>query len=240
MRSARALLCMLAAIAASPAIAQQCTTATINSAMPPRIVGLAQDAISTLLGCRPTVLAPLPGIPQSSPIYTWWLAEGAWRKQVEVQFDQRGLAASARYQEIPMMPGGSPRSDNGDSQAAAAIAMLAAGSSVRSAVSGGSVCTPATINPAAVQKIRPYMSPAAVIGALGCSPTETGPVWIFGVPGGDGAGGKKHVAVVFDETGALSAFFQVIGMTSGSTEGRLRVDPPPAGIGNWVPGRGQY
>ncbi len=77
----------------------QCTSTTINSVMPPRVVGLAQEGISALLGCTPTVLPPAPGAPQSSQIYTWGFVDGALRKQIAVQFDLAGIAASARYQE---------------------------------------------------------------------------------------------------------------------------------------------
>jgi len=95
----------------------------------------------------------------------------------------------------------------------------------------GAVCTPATINPAAVQAIRPYMSPAAVTGVLGCAPTEIGPVWIWGVPLVDQLGAKIQVAVAFDAAGAVSAQYQVIPPVAASANGVLRVDP-----GGWVPG----
>jgi hypothetical protein len=87
---------------------------------------------------------------------------------------------------------------------------------VAAAAPAGAVCTPATINPSAVQAIRPYMSPASVSGVLGCAPTEIGPVWIWGVPLVDQAGAKIQVAVAFD---------------AASANGALRVDP-----GGWVPG----
>jgi hypothetical protein len=99
------------------------------------------------------------------------------------------------------------------------------------AASAGAVCTPATINPAAVQAIKPYMSPAAVSGVLGCAPTEIGPVWIWGVPLVDQAGAKIQVAVAFDAAGAISAHYQVIPPVAATANGALRVDP-----GVWVPG----
>lgn len=95
----------------------------------------------------------------------------------------------------------------------------------------GAVCTPTTINPAAVQAIKPYMSPAAVTGVLGCAPTEIGSVWIWGVPLVDQAGAKIQVAVAFDAAGAISAHYQVIPPVAASANGVLRVDP-----GGWVPG----
>lgn len=102
---------------------------------------------------------------------------------------------------------------------------------VMAAAPAGAVCTPATINPAAVQAIRPYMSPAAVSGVLGCAPTEIGPVWIWGVPLVDQLGAKIQVAVAFDAAGAVTAQYQVIPPVAASANGALRVDP-----GGWVPG----
>jgi len=205
--------------------------------MPQRIVGLVQDGISALLGCTPVVLPPAPGVLQGSDIYTWGFVDGALRRQIVVQFNQIGVAASARYQEILLAPGSSSRDDNSDAQAAVAIALIVAASgAARSAASGGAICTPATINPAAVQAIRPHMSPAAVSGALGCAPTEIGPVWIWGVPGVDQAGAKVQVAVVFDGAGALSAHYQVIPPIAPVGNGALRVEPPLPPFGNWVPG----
>lgn len=104
------------------------------------------------------------------------------------------------------------------------------------AAPAGAVCTPATINPAAVQTIRPYMSPAAVSGILGCAPTEIGPVWIWGVPLSELAGAKTQVAVVFDATGAISAQYQVIPVVGVAGNGAFRVEPPLPPHGNWVPG----
>jgi len=94
----------------------------------------------------------------------------------------------------------------------------------------GAVCTPATINPAAVQAIRPYMSPASVSGVLGCAPTEVGPVWIWSIPGVDQAGAVVQIGVVFDEAGAVSAQYQVIPPIVPAGQGALRVH------GTWVHG----
>lgn len=99
-------------------------------------------------------------------------------------------------------------------------------------------CTPATINPGAVQIVRPHMSPAAVSGVLGCAPTEIGPVWVWGVPGVDQVGAKMQVGVVFDELGAVSAQYQVFPpvIPKPAGNGALRVEPPLPPFGNWVPG----
>lgn len=233
------LAAAIVAIVAGGTAFAQCTPATINSGMPPRVVGLAQDGISALLGCLPTVLEPTPGVPQAPQIYTWGLVDGPLRKQIAVQFDRAGSAVSARYQEIPLLPGRSAaREDNSDTQAAVAIALMAAASgAARSAASGGAaICTPATINPGAVQMVRPHMSPAAVSGVLGCAPTEVGPVWVWSVPGADQAGAKIQVAVVFDAAGAVSAQYQVIPPIAPLGNGALRVEPPLPPFGNWVPG----
>lgn len=238
---ARAVLCAAALAAAAPAGAI-CTSATINSEMSRRVVGLTQDGISALLGCTPTALAPAPGVPQAPQIYTWGLVDGALRKQIAVQFNQTGVAASARYQEIPLVPGRSARDDNSNAQVAVAVALMAAASgAARSAASGGTICTPATINPGAVQTIRPYMSPAAVSGVLGCAPTEIPPtgigVWIWGIPFSELAGAKTQMGVVFDEAGAVFAEYQVFpAALKPRGNGALRVEPPLPPYGNWVPG----
>lgn len=107
----------------------------------------------------------------------------------------------------------------------------------------GAICTPATINPGALQAIRPYMSPAAVSGIFGCAPTESPPlsglgVWIWGIPFSELAGAKVQVAVVFDEAGVSSAFYQVlpVAISKPTSNGALRVEPPLPPFGNWVPG----
>lgn len=102
----------------------------------------------------------------------------------------------------------------------------------------GAVCTSATINPGAIQMIRPHMTPGAVSGVLGCAPTEIGPVWIWGVPGVDQVGAKVQIGVVFDAAGAVSAQYQVITPVTPLGNGALRVEvePPLPPFGNWVPG----
>ncbi len=108
--------------------------------------------------------------------------------------------------------------------------------------SGGAVCTPATINPTAALRVRPYMTPMAVSGVLGCAPTEiplTGiGVWIWGVPLLDQVGAKMQVGVVFDELGAVSAQYQFFppAIPKPAGNGALRVEPPLPPFGNWVPG----
>lgn len=233
------LMAALMAVLTGGAATAQCSATTIHSAMPPRVVGLGQDGISALLGCTPTVLPPAPGAPQSSQIYTWGFVDGALRKQIAVQFDLAGIAASARYQEVPL-PAGSSAGDNKELKTAAAIALLAAASAMRN--SGGAVCTPATINPTAALRVRPYMTPMAVSGVLGCAPTEIPPtgigVWIWGVPLLDQVGAKMQVGVVFDELGAVSGHFQVFQpvIPKPAGNGALRVEPPLPPFGNWVPG----
>lgn len=101
------------------------------------------------------------------------------------------------------------------------------------------VCSTTTINPGAVQAIRPHMTPAAVSAVLGCAPTEIGPLWlwIWGVPLVDEVVGKIQVAVVFDEEGVLSAHYQVIPISTGPAgNSALRVEPGVPTYGTWVPG----
>lgn len=107
---------------------------------------------------------------------------------------------------------------------------------VVAAAHADALCTPATINPGAVQAIRPYMSPAAVSAVLGCAPTEVGPVWIWGVPGIDQVGARVQIGVVFDAAGAVTAQYQVLPLVGVTGNGALRVEPPLPPHGNWVPG----
>lgn len=102
------------------------------------------------------------------------------------------------------------------------------------------ICTPATINPDAVQRVRPHMSPVAVSAVLGCAPTEifqdSLQLWYWGIP--QVGMSKILVAVTFDSSGVLSAQYQVISTdpkVPPICNGALRVEPPTT-IGNWVPG----
>lgn len=110
------------------------------------------------------------------------------------------------------------------------------------ATNAGAQCTPASINPAAAQRVRPYMTPMAVSGVLGCAPTEIPPngigVWIWGVPLLDQVGAKMQVGVAFDELGAVSGYFQVFQSVIPKPvgNGALRVEPQLPPFGNWVPG----
>lgn len=232
-------------LATSVAQAAVCTTATINPNMAQRIPPrLTQDAISAMLGCSPVELPPEPGVVAASRILAWGLIDGALKKQIAVQFDSAGASASARYQEIPLLFPGKRASDsaNDDTKKALALAlMLAASGAARSAAGGApSVCTPATINPAAVMGIRPHMTPAAVSAVLGCSPTEIGPVWIWGIPLASEVASKIQIAVVFDEEGVSSAHYQLVPpLIRPAGNGALRVEPPPPTFGNWVPGTAQ-
>lgn len=104
-------------------------------------------------------------------------------------------------------------------------------------VSASAICTPASINPGAVQRIRPHMSPAAVSAVLGCPPTEISPIgvglWVWGVPFSEQAGGKTQIAVVFDAGGVASAFFQFFPVGIPVGNGAIRVEPPPQ-MNNWI------
>lgn len=117
-----------------------------------------------------------------------------------------------------------------------------------SASAAQAVCTPATINPAAVQLIRPHMSVAAVSGVLGCAPTELPPPtrfpfgrWIWAVPRAvANSQGLEYqeVGVAIDEAGVMFAiytFAPLVGSRPGCN-GALRVEPPTTTHGNWVPG----
>jgi len=228
---------LLAATSVAQAV---CGTATINPDMAPRIQpGLSQSAISAMLGCTPTELPPEPGVTQASRIFAWGLIDGLLKKQISVQFDYAGASISARYQEIPLLPGRSASEDD-DTKKAVALALMVAASGTARNVAGGapSVCTPATINPGAVQAVRPHMTPAAVSAVLGCAPSEVGPVWVWSVPAVDKVVSKIQVGVVFDAAGAVSAHYQVIPLivTQQAGNGALRVEPPPPMFGNWVPG----
>ncbi|MDD5330265.1 MAG: hypothetical protein PHX38_09690 [Sulfuricella sp.] len=124
---------------------------------------------------------------------------------------------------------------------AAARALLCA-LAVAAAAPAGAICTPATINPGAMQAIRPHMSPAAVSAILGYPPTnitvtETGTnIWIFGVPyplAMARALEYEEVGVAFDAAGALFAIYTTAPLITRrpAGNGALRVDP-----GGWIPG----
>lgn len=247
------LMAGVVAILAVGAAFAQCTSVTINSEMPRQVVGLRQDRISELLGCMPTSLGPEPSVPQASETYSWGFVDGALKKQVSAQFDSAGWAISARYEEIPLLPGRSSRDDNSDAQAAVAIALMLEASGTASSVEsseavslGKAMCTPASINPAAVPRIRPHMTVEAVSAVLGCTPTELPPtttfplgVWVWGVPAPVAVAQGymyQRVSTVMDEAGVAFAMYTFSPIASIRPEGNtgLRVEPPLPAQGNWV------
>lgn len=96
------------------------------------------------------------------------------------------------------------------------------------------ICTPATVNPAAIQRIMPRMSVAAVQAVMGCLPTETmigesGVTLLrFAVPFVNGG-----VSVAFDVMG--SAFAVYLDPALVSYNGAMRVEPPAP---SWMPSAG--
>lgn len=225
-------------LASASAALAVCTPETINQATVKQQIRLQMTSaqVSALLGCNPVEL-PAPAGTAASTLLAWGINDGGYRKQISVDFSSGGGATRARYQEIPLQSAGVGNGNDDRNLVALALLFAASSNAAHSAIGGGlSVCTPATINPGAVQRIRPHMTPAAVSAVLGCAPTEVGPVWIWGIPLMDKLSSKIQVAVVFDVSGALTAQYQVI--TPGALpicNGALRVEPPPQ-IGNWVPG----
>lgn len=216
-----------------------CTTRTINPAMAERdMQGLTPDSISALLGCQPIETPQALGMPQT---LTWGLSDGALWKQIVVPFNYAG-ATKAKYQEIPIR-GGSDNNAVSISTAVGLGLMLAASSSSRTVGSTNSVCTTATINRGAPQKIRPHMTPGAVSGVLGCSPTKLPPpstfplgVWVWEVPR-VGLQPIELVTVGFDEAGSTLAAYGLLPSDMSPTgNGALRVEPSVPAYGNWVPG----
>lgn len=98
------------------------------------------------------------------------------------------------------------------------------------------ICTPATVNPAAIQRIMPRMSVAAVQAVMGCLPTETmigesGVTLLrFAVPFINGG-----VYVVFDTAMGVS-FAEYMDPLIVSYNGALRAEPPLAP--QWMPSAG--
>lgn len=226
---------LLASASAAQAI---CTSTTINQATAQQIrLQMTQAAISTMLGCDPIEL-PAPAGAAESTLLAWSIIDGAYRKQISVNFDMAGGGAThASYREIPLQTQAGGGGNNDRNLIALALLFAASNNAARSTIGGGlGVCTPSTINPGAVQRVRPYMTPAAVSAVLGCAPTEIGPVWIWGIPLMDKLSSKIQVAVVFDAEGAVTAQYQVLAPgVPPICNGALRVEPPTQ-IGNWVPG----
>jgi len=224
---------------ASTSVAQAvCTPATINQATVQQIrLQMTPVAVSALLGCNPVELPAPEGLRTASTLLAWIINDGLYRKQISVEFAAGGGATRASYREIPLQAQAGGGGNDDRNLAALALLFAASGHAASSAINGGGVgvCTPATINPGAVQRVRPYMTPAAVSAVLGCAPTEIGPVWFWGIPLMK-LSSKIHVAVVFDESGALTAQYQVIALgVPPICNGAMRVEPPTQ-IGNWVPG----
>lgn len=117
-----------------------------------------------------------------------------------------------------------------------------------SASAAQAICTPATINPAAVQLIRPHMSVAAVSGVLGCAPTDFPPptifpfgTWVWAVPKAMAISQGlqyQEVGVSVDEAGVMFAIytFSPLLVARPGGNGALRVEPAAPPYGNWVPG----
>lgn len=169
---------MVLAIASASASAATCTTATINRDMVIHIQrGMTPEVVTGILGCMPTERpAPVEG---SSRLLVWDTEDINPRKQITVNFAVNYAGSSAlqaQYQEIPLSPGVgmSGGNDTGVRDVAAATVLIAfaasRGSFIGSAAASG--CTPATINPGAVSRIRPHTSIEMVIAMLGCSPAE--------------------------------------------------------------------
>lgn len=236
---------LLAGASAAQAI---CTSTTINQATAQQIrLQMTPTAISTMLGCNPVEL-PAPAGTVASTLLAWGINDGVYHKQISVDFAAGGGATRARYQEIPLAQAGGGQNNDRN---LVALALLAAGSNYATnniSAGGLGVCTPATINPGAVQLIRPHMNVAAVSGVLGCGPTELPPPttfpfgrWIWAVPRAvANSQGLEYqeVGVAIDEVGVMFAiytFAPLLGARPGCN-GALRVEPPTTTYGNWVPG----
>jgi hypothetical protein len=108
------------------------------------------------------------------------------------------------------------------------------------------VCTPASINPGAVDRIRPHMTVEAVSAILGCVPTELPPaktfplgVWDWAVPAPVAVAQGymyQRVSAVMDEAGVAFAMYTFSPIASIRPEGSsgLKVEPPLQAQGNWV------
>lgn len=234
----RLYVCFL--LASASTVQAICTPATINQTTAQQQIRLQMTStqVSALLGCNPVEL-PAPAGTGASTLLAWSIIDGAYRKQISVNFDTAGGGATrASYREIPLQTQAGGSGSNDRNLAALALLFAASNNAARSTVGGGlGVCTPATINPGAVQRVRPYMTPVAVSAVLGCAPTEIGPVWIWGIPLMDKLSSKIQVAVVFDAEGAVTAQYQVLAPgVPPICNGALRVEPPTTTYGNWVPG----
>jgi len=164
----------LAITSASTSAAAACSTTTINNVMASAIQpGSSVLNVSGLLGCAPDQ-TPMPN--SASSTLTWSVVSST-KQQIVVNFAGTG-SVSARYQEIPLSPGVGLSSDSNtgtqDAVAVAAIIALGAfrGGQMTIGSPAASGCTPATINPGAVSRIRPHTSIEMVVAMLGCNPTE--------------------------------------------------------------------
>lgn len=238
------LIVMALAISAS-ASAATCTTATINRDMVIHIQrGMTPEAVTGILGCMPTERpAPVVG---SSRLLVWNTEDINPRKQIAVNFAVNYAGSSAlqaQYQEIPLSPGAgmSGGNDTGVRDVAAATLLIAAsasrGSFIGSAAASG--CTPATINPGAVSRIRPHTSIETVIAMLGCSPTEVFVAeevgttrYSFQVPLLD-----VELDVITDALGvSFALYFDRTNPVGIKYNGALRVEPPLSP--SWMPNGG--
>ncbi len=174
--SVAAKITLVAMVIASASASAACSTTTINNVMASAIPsGSSVLSVSGLLGCTPD---QMPTLNSASSTLTWSVVSYT-KQQIVVNFAGAG-SVSARYQEIPLsagMNGGNSNSNTNTQDAVAVAAIIAFGAfrdgqmSIGSPAASG--CTPATINPGAVLRIRPHTSIETVIAMLGCKPTET-------------------------------------------------------------------
>lgn len=230
------------AVLSTLAQAAPCSTITINPDMVIHIQhGMAPEDVSGILGCMPTERPALG----SSRLLVWGTEDINPRKQIAVGFAVNYAGSSAlqaRYQEIPLSAG-VDGGNSGTQEAVAVAAIVALGAFSGGQMSIGSPaasgCTPATINPGAVSRIRPHTSIETVIAMLGCSPTEIFFAEKVGVTGykflvplldaeldvfSDSMG--ISFAIYIDRTNPLERHYN----------GALRIEPPLAP--NWMPNAG--
>ena len=240
-------LSMLGAVAlavlSTSAQAAPCTTITINQDMVIHIQrGMTPEGVSGILGCMPTERPALG----SSRLLVWGTEDINPRKQIAVDFAVNYAGSSAlqaRYQEIPLSPGVgmSGGNDTGVEDVATAAVLIAfaasRGSFIGSPAASG--CTPATINPGAVSRIRPHTSIETVIAMIGCSPTEVFVAeevgttrYSFQVPLLD-----VELDVNTDSMGVMFAiYFDRTNPVGIKYNGALRIEPPLSP--SWMPSAG--
>lgn len=169
----KAIIFTVALTIASTSATAACSTTTINTVMASAIPsGSSVLNVSGLLGCAPDQ-TPTPN--STSSTLTWSVISST-KQQIVVNFAGAG-SVSARYQEIPLSAGVNGGNSNSSTQEAVAVAAIIAlgafkGGQMSIGSPAASGCTPATINPGAVSRIRPHSTIETAIAMLGCSPTE--------------------------------------------------------------------